>query len=93
MGVLYTYDVTASDPNVSDTLVITATTKPTWLALTDNGDGTATLSGTPTMTDTYDVVLQVSDGEDSETQSFAITVEKAPVADYYIYLPLLLKNS
>ncbi|MCP4542747.1 MAG: hypothetical protein GY832_36960, partial [Chloroflexi bacterium] len=91
VGVLYTYDVTASDPNVDDTLTITATTKPIWLALTDNGDGTATLSGTPTMTDTYDVVLEVSDGEDNDTQAFTITVDAAPVADSYIYLPLVLR--
>ncbi|MCP4536464.1 MAG: hypothetical protein GY832_04895, partial [Chloroflexi bacterium] len=91
VGTLYTYDVTASDPDVDDTLTITATTKPTWLALTDNGDGTATLSGTPTLTDTYDVVLEVNDGKASETQSFTITVDAAPVADSYIYLPLVLR--
>ncbi|MCP4540895.1 MAG: CSLREA domain-containing protein [Chloroflexi bacterium] len=97
VGTLYTYDVTASDPNVDNTLTITATTKPTWLALTDNGDGTATLSGTPTLTDTYDVVLEVSDGEDAaaltDTQSFSIVVEAVPVADYDIFLPLVLRNA
>jgi uncharacterized repeat protein (TIGR01451 family) len=93
VGVLYTYDVTASDPNVGDVLAITASTRPTWLTLTDNGDGTATLSGTPVMTGTFDVALEVSDGQDTDTQSFTITVEAAPVSDYDIFLPLVLRES
>ncbi|HEX9985260.1 MAG TPA: cadherin domain-containing protein, partial [Thermoanaerobaculia bacterium] len=47
----YTYNVTTSDPDVGDTRTITAPTKPAWLTLVDNGDGTATLSGTPTNSD------------------------------------------
>ena len=61
---LYIYNITATDPNVGDTLTITATTKPAWLTFTDNGDGTAVLTGTPTNAEvgSHDVVLHVSDG-------------------------------
>ena len=55
---------------------LNATTLPAWLTLTDNGDGTATLSGTPTNAEvgTHNVVLEVSDGSLTDTQAFTITV-------------------
>jgi len=76
---LYTYDVTATDPDV-DALTIAATTLPAWLTLVDNGDGTATLSGTPAESDvgSHSVVLEVSDGDLSEPQSFTVVVD-API--------------
>lgn len=76
----YTYEVTASDPD-GDALEITeAATLPGWLTLTDNGDGTAALEGTPGNGDVGDhnVSLMVSDGAASDTQDFTITVEAAP---------------
>jgi hypothetical protein len=89
----YTYDVTADDvDNAVTDLTITAPTRPGWLTLTDNGDGTATLIGTPIDTDIGDhtVVLQVSDGTATATQPFTITVSAE--IKYYIYLPTLFKN-
>jgi hypothetical protein len=75
-GTAYTYDVAASDPDAGDSLAITAPTLPAWLILTDNGDGTATLTGTPADGDVgnHAVSLEVSDGTDSVTQNFTITV-------------------
>ncbi len=46
VGITYTYTATATDVD-GDTLTITATTKPDWLALSDYGEGVATLRGTP----------------------------------------------
>ena len=43
----YSDSITTSDADAGDTRSITAPTKPAWLTLSDNGDGTATLSGTP----------------------------------------------
>lgn len=43
----YTYTVTTSDPE-NDPLTLSANTLPSWLTFVDNGDGTATVSGTPT---------------------------------------------
>jgi hypothetical protein len=73
----YGYSVTASDVDAGDSLTITAPTKPAWLSLTDNGDGTATLSGTPSNAEVgnHSVVLRVSDsGGAFNEQAFAVVV-------------------
>ncbi|WP_230971554.1 cadherin domain-containing protein [Nitrogeniibacter aestuarii] len=80
----YSYSITTTDPDSGATLTITATTLPSWLTFTDNGDGTATLSGTPTNSEVgnHNVVLQVSDGSLADSQSYTITVSNtndAPV--------------
>jgi Ca2+-binding RTX toxin-like protein len=75
------YQVFASDAD-GNPLIISATTLPAWLTLVDHGNGTATLSGTPTnaFAGTNNVVLSVSDGSASVGQSFGIqvTANKAP---------------
>ena len=72
----YSYAITTDDVDVGDTLAITASTLPSWLTLADNGDGTASLTGTPTNADVGDhsVVLEVSDGTETVSQSFTVTV-------------------
>lgn len=79
--VAYTYNITTSDADAGDTLSLISGTLPGWLTLTDNGDGTATLSGTPTNADvtsgSVDVVLTVTDsgaGNLTNTQSFTINL-------------------
>jgi hypothetical protein len=50
---------------------------PSWLTLTDHGDGTATLSGTPTAGSLFwenTVVIQATDGVTAHLQQFNITV-------------------
>ncbi len=81
VDVAYTYSVTTTDPEVLDTIAITAPTLPAWLTLTDNGNRTATLAGTPAATDVGDhpVVLEASDGANAVQQAFTITVAAAPV--------------
>jgi gamma-glutamylcyclotransferase (GGCT)/AIG2-like uncharacterized protein YtfP len=76
---LYTYAVTADDPDLihGDALTITATTLPAWLTFEDRGDGTGTLSGTPASADVgeHAVALRVADsGGLTDMQSFTITV-------------------
>jgi hypothetical protein len=63
---LYTYNITVNDPDVvyGDQLEINATTLPAWLTLTDNGNGTATLSGTPAVSDAGTYSIQLN-GEDT----------------------------
>ena len=75
----YSYVITTSDPDNGTNLIISAGTLPTWLTLVDNGDGTATLFGTPTHAEVGDhsVVLQVSDGTLIGTQSFTVQVTGA----------------
>jgi len=95
-GVLYTYAITTTDPDppYGDALTVTAPVKPAWLTLTDHGNGTATLSGTPSSAHVGDhaVVLRAIDraGAFAE-QSFTITVAEKP--RYSIFLPLVLRNT
>jgi len=72
---VFSYTITTSDVD-GDALTISATTSPSWLTLTDHLDGTATLSGTPTNSavGNNSVVLQVSDTNLSDSQSFTISV-------------------
>ena len=80
----YSYDISVSDSD-DTSLIISATSKPSWLTLVDNGNGTATLSGTPTNDDTGNnsITLRVSDDENGiDTQSFVLVVSNtndAPV--------------
>ena len=79
-GTAYLYEVAAQDPN-GHALVIGAPTLPAWLTLTDNGDGTARLEGTPAPGDAGDhpVELHVTDELGGlATQAFTITVAAGP---------------
>lgn len=86
VDVLYTYTITATDPDAGDVLTITAATRPGWLDLTQVTSRTAVLAGTPTSTGDAPVVLDVSDGQDSATQAFTIAVGDR------IYLPLIVRD-
>jgi len=91
----YTYVAVADDPDLAygDVLTLTAPTLPSWLALTDHGDGTATLTGTPGNADVgqHAVVLQVTDTHGlSDTQAYSVTVAEGP--QFWVYLPLTLAN-
>jgi hypothetical protein len=76
-GEAYSYTITFQDIDADDELQLTAV-KPDWLTLTNNGDGTATLSGTPSNdhAGANNVKLTLSDGTVSDEQSFTITVQE-----------------
>ncbi|GGK66403.1 tandem-95 repeat protein [Amphritea balenae] len=73
---LYSYNIITSDSDAVDTLMISAPTLPAWLTLIDNGDGTASLYGTPGTSEigVHNVVVQVSDGDTFRNQVFSIRV-------------------
>ena len=74
---VYTYNIVVGDLDPGDTITITAPTLPAWLTLTDNGDRTATLTGTPTNDDVgdHDVTLEATDGiAPAVQQNFTVTV-------------------
>ncbi|NOU18248.1 MAG: T9SS type A sorting domain-containing protein [Bacteroidales bacterium] len=73
VGMVYNYSVSVAGP-VGSTLTITAPTKPGWLTLSSTGNTTATLSGTPATSGSFDVTLSVTDGSSTKTQSFSINV-------------------
>ncbi len=94
VGLPYGYTSIATDVDIGDHLTLTALTLSPWLTLSDHGDGTATLKGVPTVADVGDhlIVLQVSDGQSSDTQSFTITVEAAGPTATTLYLPVVIKS-
>ena len=76
----YTYDITTSDAD-GDSVAISAglqggSSLPAWLTFTDNNDGTATLTGTPTNADVgiYNIEVIADDGTDTVAQNFAVSV-------------------
>jgi len=73
---LYTHLVITGDPDTLLASLVVTANLPSWLTLHDNHDGTATLNGTPTSFDagTYDITIQVDDGEAVVEQNFTITV-------------------
>ena len=71
-GVAYTYDVDATDPN-GDTLTYSLTVSPSGMTINST---TGVITWTPTIADSYDVTVEVSDDSKSDTQSFTITVAK-----------------
>ncbi|MEM7802533.1 MAG: putative Ig domain-containing protein, partial [Chloroflexota bacterium] len=76
-GQEYEYEIKVTDRNVSDLLTISASGLPSWLALTDHGDGTATLSGSPIKLDvgTSTILIEARDDTDRfADQSLLLTV-------------------
>jgi hypothetical protein len=61
VGQPYSYTVSVSDPDLpfGDELSIYGNALPGWLSLVDNGDGTATLSGTPSVADVGIVSINI----------------------------------
>jgi hypothetical protein len=79
-GAAYSYAVTTADADTGEARTVSAPTKPAWLDLTDNGNGTATLAGTPAAADVgpHAVTLEVRDAANLvASQSFTVTVADA----------------
>ena len=73
----FSFDVTTTGFPVAT--ITTSGTLPAGVALTDHGDGTATLSGTPTQSGTFNFNILASNGvTPSATQSFTLQVNVAP---------------
>ncbi|HBF88642.1 MAG TPA: Gingipain R [Bacteroidales bacterium] len=74
---VYTYNVVVTDEDLADVVTITSTSLPTWLTLTDNGNRTATLTGTPSASDAgmHSITLNANDGTVSIPQTFSIAVD------------------
>ena len=74
-----TFTVTSS--GWPEAVITTTDTLPTGVTLTDNGDGTATLSGAPAAGSggSYPIILTAANGVAPDaTQSFMLTVNQAP---------------
>jgi len=93
-GVKYQYGIRADDPDLSraEALTITAPVCPVWLLLTDNGDGTGVLQGTPNAVDIgeHAVQLVVTDSQGfTDSQSFTITVVSESESNN-TYIPVII---
>jgi RHS repeat-associated protein len=68
-GSTFTYNITTSDQDVGDTRTITASGVPSWLNFTDNGNGTATLTGSPNQNQLglFNIILTVTDAAGLKT--------------------------
>lgn len=76
----YEYEMITDDIDAGDDLTITKVTAPEWMtAFTDNGDGTASIGGTPTndAVGNHTVTVSVSDGKDAIEQTFTVAVANA----------------
>ena len=73
-GAVYTYDVEATDPN-EDTLTYSLTISPTGMTI-NSTTGVITWTPTEGQVGENEVVVEVSDGNKSTTQSFTITVDE-----------------
>jgi len=73
-GTAYTYDVEATDPN-EDTLTYSLTTSPTGMTI-NSTTGVITWTPTEDQVGENEVVVKVSDGSKSTTQSFTVTVDE-----------------
>lgn len=74
-GAIYTYDVEAVDPD-GDTLEFSLLVHPTGMSI-NSTTGVITWTPTEDQVGENEVVIKVSDGSKSTTQSFTVTVEKA----------------
>jgi VCBS repeat-containing protein len=80
-GAPFNHAVQAADPADNQGLKISIQGNAGWLTLTDNGNGRATLSGTPNTAGTYQVVIAVQDAQGATvTQTFTVTVTAPPTA-------------
>lgn len=77
VGETYSGLVQTAHPEPSSFGEISLLEGPVWLTLSDHDNGTATLSGMPTASGTFDVILQVADGALASTQSFVLLVVPA----------------
>ena len=75
-GTPYEYTLLTYDAD-ADPVGINAVSLPTWLSFTDNGDGTGTLTGTPTGADiyTHQVIVSANDGSAYTPHIFNIEVK------------------
>ena len=74
LGETFSYTVEAVDPDGDDLTYSLTTNPPTDMAINPT---TGLITWTPNSTGTFEVIVEVSDGSESATQSFTITVDKA----------------
>lgn len=80
----YFYNVYFHDPDNLN-ITITATDLPDWLTLEQYDNKSAALYGVPTVEGSYEVILQISDGENITNHEFIIEVGSALAGQWEYY--------
>ena len=75
VGEEYVYNVLATDPDGDDLTYSLLGTPPAGMTINENS---GVITWTPNSTGTFEVTVEVSDGESSDIQSFSITVSEVP---------------
>lgn len=83
-GVAYRYNIKVVDAD-NKPISISAIELPSWMTLNDNGNGTATLSGTPLVSGSFNVSLRASTSAATALQNFTVTVAQPPLAQLAVY--------
>jgi FtsP/CotA-like multicopper oxidase with cupredoxin domain len=93
-GSRLSFGVSATDPDPGDKITFGAAALPTGLTLTDNGDGTATVSGKVTAKPgNYTATVSASDGKNAAvTGNVAITVTPKPEVSVVVGKRVKLKH-
>lgn len=76
VGSEYTYEVVTHDPE-DDDRTLTGINLPSWVNLQSSTNEFGTLIGIPDAAGTFDVTLEVNDGQEVATQTFQIVVEES----------------
>jgi len=76
VGETFTYTVEATDPDEGNTLIFSLTTNPSTNMTINHSTGV--ISWTPNTTGDFEVTVEASDGELTDTQTFTITVSAPP---------------
>jgi hypothetical protein len=69
----YEYAITLTDAEAND-ISVELQEGPAWLSLTDNGDGTASLTGKATEAGSYEIMIKATDGTNAGYQKFTLEV-------------------
>ncbi len=79
VGQVFSINVSVSDANASDEVILYVTEKPSWLSFNNAGENNYTLHGTPTSAGNYKVVMLASDGYLTSAEfTVAITISENP---------------
>jgi RHS repeat-associated protein len=88
-GNTFTYNITTIDPDAGDTRILSAVGLPSWLNLTNPGNGTATLTGTPNNSQLglFNIALTATDAGGLKTTQNIIISNEITLAEQSNFVP------
>lgn len=80
VGEAYSYNITTNVINPNGATTISATGVPSWATFTDNGDGTASIAGTPDAVGSHAISIVATNNSVSDTQDYTLVVTEPTAA-------------